>query len=121
MISSVVVKKDTEYLNFIRIEINMNTGKMLYHIANYEFTGDLKEHAMEKHRIYLPCRITTDSEFETEPYVATIYIPEFWDNEAIENYTQALMDELYLFKHQLPGHKTLEQIESSFMLELLIL
>jgi hypothetical protein len=45
----------------------------------------------------------------------------FWEDEAIENYTQALLDELYLYKHNLEGCKNLKQIEQSFGLEMLLL
>ena len=121
MISSVVVTKDMNMIHFTKIEIDIVTGKMKTHLANFEITEELREHVINKHRVYLPCKIITDQDIEYVPYNATLYVPVFWEDEAIENYTQALLDELYLFKHNLPGCKNLKQIEQSFGLEMLLL
>jgi hypothetical protein len=53
--------------------------------------------------------------------VAVFYVPVEWDGECIENYTQALMDELYLHNNKLSGYKTIEEIENSFVLEVILL
>lgn len=120
MISSVVVKTGTTELSFTKLEIDLMSGKITMRIAKYEFNEELQEAVNNKHRMYLPCKITTDNDFEV-PIVASLYVPIFWDGEAIENYTQALLDELYLFKHTIQGYKTLKQIEQSFMLEMILL
>jgi hypothetical protein len=121
MISSVVVKKDTTNLNFTKVEVDITTSKLVTHLASYEFVDELRTHIMDKHRICLPCRITTDPNCDFMPCIATLYVPVIWGAEAIENYTQALMDELYLLKNKLPGHKTIKQIEHNFMLEIVVL
>ena len=121
MISSIVLKKDSTDINFTRVEVDLLSGKMVIHDANYEIKRDMLNHIENKHRVYLPCKIKTDQDFNNVPLVATMCVPIFWDGDAIENYTQALLDEIYLFKHQLPGHKTLQQIEQSFMLEMIVL
>ena len=69
--------------------------------------------AEKTHSVCLPCRITDE--------VASFYVPLTWDNECIENYTQALLDELYLLNNNIEGHKTVKQIEASFMLEMVLL
>ncbi len=121
MISSVVVTKEMKDIHFTKIEIDIVTGKMTTHLASYEISDDLREHVLNKHRVYLPCRITVDQDIQYIPYNATIYVPVFWEDEAIENYTQALLDELYLYNNKLPGCKNLKQIEQSFGLEMLLL
>lgn len=121
MISSVVVKKDISYISFIKIEIELATGKMNTKIANYELTDELKEHVSNKHRVYLPCKINTDQDISYVPYSATLYVPYFWETEMIENYAQALIDEIYLYNNGLVGNKSLKQIEQSFMLEVILL
>lgn len=113
MISSVVVKKDTMIVSFTKLEIELDTGKMLMLTAEYEFDEEMKKHVERKHRLFLPCSIDEIS--------AVFYVPDFWDAEAIENYTQALLDELYLLKNNVEGFKTKEQIEESFMLEIILL
>lgn len=122
MISSVVLTKETSSIDFIKIELDVLTGKTTTHIANYKLDGDVKEHVMNKHRIYLPCKIKTDEDFNTIPYKVTLYVPDFWDVEAIGNYTQAILDELYLYNQNLPGcRKSLKEIEDVFMFELIVL
>lgn len=121
MISSVVVKKDINYISFIKIEIELSSGKMNTKIANYELTNELKEHALNKHRVYLPCKINTDQDISYVPYSATLYVPYFWETEMIENYAQALIDEIYLYTNGVEGSKTIKQIEQSFMLEVVLL
>ena len=121
MISSIVVKTGTTDLSFTKLEIDIMSGKIIMRVATYGFNGELREQIENKHRLYLPCKIATDQDFDFVPTIATLYVPIFWDGEAIENYTQALLDELYLFKHQIPGYKTLKQIEQSFMLEMILL
>ena len=121
MISSVVVTKDMNVIYFTKIEIDIVTGKMKTHLANFEITEDLREHVLNKHRVYLPCKITVDQDITYIPYGVVLYVPVFWEDESIENYTQAILDELYLYNNNLPGHKTLAQIEQSFGLELLLL
>ena len=121
MISSIVLRKDSTDVNFTRIEVDLLSGKMILHEANYELRGEALEHVKNKHRIYLPCKIKTEPEFNQVPLIATICVPMFWDMDVIENYTQALLDELYLFKHNIPGCKTLKEIEDSFMLEVILL
>ena len=121
MISSVVVTKEMLTIHFTKIEIDLTTGKMKTHLATYEVNEELREHVLKKHRVYLPCKIIVDQDIEYVPYKATLYVPVFWEDEAIENYTQALLDELYLYKHKLEGCKNLNQIEQSFGLEMLLL
>ena len=121
MISSVVVTKEMEAIHFTKIEIDIVSGKMKTHLASYEISDELREHVLNKHRVYLPCRITVDQDIENMPYTATLYVPVFWEDEAIENYTQALMDELYLHKNTLNGYKSIEEIENSFVLEVILL
>ena len=121
MISSIVVKKAVTNICFTKLEIDLVTGKMLMRIASYSLEDELLEHIGNNHRVYLPCTISTDPDSEDEPIFATMYIPVFWDGEAMENYTQALVDEIYLYKHQIPGFKNLKQIEQSFMLEMVVL
>lgn len=118
MISSVVIKSNTISISFIKIEVDLTTGKMKTHMANYELNDELRKHVLDKHRVYLPCKIEKDSD---EPYGAVLYVPDFWDVESIENYTQALMDELFLIKHNIEGCKNLKQIEQTFMLEVIVL
>ena len=121
MISSIVVKTGTTKISFTKLELDLMTGKIIMRVANYDLNDEIKELVENKHRLYLPCKIKTDPDFDNVPVVATLYVPMFWDGEAIENYTQALLDELYLFKHVVPGYKTLQQIEQSFMLEMILL
>ena len=121
MISSIVLKKDRTNIDFTKIEVDLLSGKMAIYDASYELEEELLVHIEAKHRIYLPCKIKVDSDLDNAPLIATVCVPIFWDGDAIENYTQALLDEIYLFKHQLPGHKTLQQIEQSFMLEMIVL
>ena len=121
MISSVVLTKEMNTIHFTKIEIDIVSGKMTTHLANYEISDELREHVLNKHRVYLPCRITVDQDIPSLPYIATLFVPVFWEDEAIENYTQALLDELYLYNNNLPGRKTLKQIEQSFGLEMLLL
>ena len=121
MISSVVVKKEMQYISFIKIEMDLLTNNMNTKIANYELTDELKDHVLNKHRVYLPCKITTDPDIDYMPYMATLYVPYFWDTEMIENYAQALMDEIYLLKNGIKGYKQLKQIEQCFMLEVILL
>jgi hypothetical protein len=113
VISSIVIKKDTSSISFTKLEIELETGKMIMLTAEYEFNEDMKEHVEKKHRLFLPCSIN-----ETH---AVFYVPDFWDGESIENYTQALLDELYLLRNNMEGCKTKEMIEKSFMLEIILL
>ena len=113
MISSVIIKQLTN-IKFVKVEINTVTGKMVLRRAEYNLTPE--EIHLEiglKHRLELPCKIVDD--------VAVFYVPIEWDEECIENYTQALMDEIYLNKNKLNGFKTMEEIEKSFMLEVVML
>lgn len=113
MISSVIVKQLTS-VKFVKVEINTVTGKMVLKRAEYNLTPEeIQLETGMKHRVVLPCRIVSD--------VAIFYVPIEWDEECIENYTQALMDELYLNKHTLNGYKTIEEIENSFVLEVVLL
>lgn len=113
MISSIIVKKLTK-IQLTKIEINIDTGKMMIKKAKYNMTSDdLVNQMNERHRVVLPCRIKDNG--------ASFYVPVEWDVEALENYTQALLDEMYLYKKKLPGYKTIEQIESSFILEIVLL
>ena len=121
MISSVVVTKEMISIHFTKIEIDIVTGKMKTHLATYEINEELREHVLKKHRVYLPCKIIVDQDIEYVPYKATLYVPVFWEDEAIENYIQALLDELYLYNNNLEGCKNLKQIEQSFGLEMLLL
>lgn len=113
MISSVIVKQLTS-VKFVKVEINTVTGKMVLKRAEYNLTPE--EIQLEiglKHRLSLPCKIVDD--------VAVFYVPVEWDGECIENYTQALMDELYLHNKRLSGYKSIEEIENSFVLEVILL
>ena len=121
MISSLVVRRETTSIQFTKIEIDITTGKMTTKVASYEINDELREHIMKKHRVYLPCKITVDEDVSNEPFLATLYVPEFWEDESIENYTQALLDELHLYKYNINGCKTIKQIEQSFGLEMLLL
>lgn len=113
MITSIVVRKNTE-ISFTKIEIDLRNGKMMMKVAKYNLDSDELQEQIEKtHRVCLPCRIK-DS-------VASFYIPTIWDGECIENYTQALVDEMYLLNNNLNGHKTIEQIEAGFTLEMILL
>jgi hypothetical protein len=113
VISSIVIKSDTKDINFIKVIIGLTNGSMDMKIATYEITEELKEHIENKHRVCLPCKVIDG--------IATMYVPFFWDDESIENYTQALLDELYLNKKGMNGHKSIEQIEESFKLEIILL
>jgi hypothetical protein len=121
MISSIVVRKETNAIQFTKIEIDLVTGKVSTKEANYEINDELREHVLKKHRVYLPCKIIMDQDIANIPYGATLYVPSFWEDEAIENYTQALLDELHLFNYHIPGYKTIKQIEQTFGLEMLLL
>ena len=121
MISSIVLKKDSTDIEFTKIDVDLLSGKMAIYSASYELKGEMFSHIENKHRVYLPCKIKTDQDFNNAPLVATMCVPIFWDGDAIENYTQALLDDIYLFKHQIPGLKTLQQIEQSIMLEMIVL
>ena len=121
MISSIVVRKDILSIEFMKIEVDITTGKLTTKLATYEVTDDLREHVMKKHRVYLPCKITLDQEVSNIPHHAVMYVPTFWEDNSIENYTQALLDELHLYKYNIPGCKNIKQIEQSFSLELLLL
>lgn len=121
MISSIVLKKDSTDIEFTKIDVDLLSGKMAIYSASYELKDEMLRHIENKHHVYLPCKIRTDQDFDHLPLAATVCVPIFWDGEAIENYTQALLDEIFLFKQQLPGHKTLQQIEQSFMLEMIVL
>lgn len=113
MVSSIVIKSTTN-ISFIKIEIDVKTGKMVMRRAIYNVSSEeLLEEIKDNHRVLLPCKIVHP--------VATFYVPCEWDEEAIENYTQALVDELYLMDNNLPGCKNIEQIEKSFNLELVLL
>lgn len=121
MISSIVVRRDTVAIHFIKIDIDIVTGKLSTKMASYEINDELREHITNKHRVYLPCKIIIDQEVSNEPYSASFYVPVFWEDESIENYAQALLDEIHLFKYNIPGYKTVKQIEQSFGLEMLLL
>ena len=113
MISSVIVKQLTS-VKFVKVEINTVTGKMVLRRAEYNLTPEeIQLELGTKHRLELPCKIVDN--------VAVFYVPIEWDEECIENYTQALMDELYLYKNKLSGYKELCEIEKSFMLEVIML
>lgn len=113
MITSVVVKSNMLDVSFIKVVVGLKTGEMSMKIATYEITDDLKQHIEESHRVCLPCKISED--------IANLYVPLFWEDDSIENYIQALMDEMYLVNHEIGGHKTIEQIEESFKLEIILL
>ena len=121
MISSVIVKNDVTLIKFTKITIDLISGKMKTQEANYTVNDELREHVLNKHRVYLPCKIEVDTDVSEVPYVATLYVPVFWDSEAISNYTQALMDELFLYRHNIEGFKQLKHIEQNFMLEVIVL
>lgn len=113
MMSSIIVKQSTN-IKFVKVEINTVTGKMVLRRAEYNLTPEeIQLEIGMKHRLELPCKIVDD--------VAVFYVPIEWDEECIENYTQALMDELYLTKNKLTGFKTMEEIEKSFVLEVILL
>lgn len=113
MISSVIVKQLTN-VKFVKVEINTVTGKMVLRRAEYNLTPEeIQIELGMKHRVVFPCKIKDD--------VAVFYVPIEWDEECIENYTQALMDELYLNKNKLSGFKSIEEIEKSFVLEVVLL
>ena len=121
MIASVVVKNDITSIKFTKITIDLLTGKMKTHEASYNVNDELREHILNKHRVYLPCKIEVDKDMTDVPHIATLYVPIFWDIESISNYTQALMDELFLYKHNINGCKQLKHIEQNFMLEVIVL
>lgn len=112
MVASIVLKKSTK-IGFLKIELNTRTGKLKMKAASYNMNSDEAKLFANKRRVVLPCMIVDD--------IATFYIPIEWDGDAMENYTQALMDELYLNKKKLEGCKTIEEIEKSFVLEVIIL
>ena len=119
MISSVIVKNDVTSIKFTKITIDLISGKMKTQEANYTVNDELREHVLNKHRVYLPCKINIDP---SAPLVATLCVPIFWDDEAIENYVQAMMDELFLYNNHVPGCKlSITDIEKSFMLEMILL
>lgn len=111
MVASIILKKLTK-VQFVKIEINVKTGKMKMKVGKYNLNSDEITN-FNKHRVILPCRIDND--------IASFYVPVEWDGDSIENYTQALMDELYLNKNKTDGYKTIEQIEQSFVLEIILL
>lgn len=121
MISSIVVRKETLSINFTKIEVDIVSGKISTKLAMYEVNDDLREHVINKHRVYLPCKIELEPDIANIPYSAVLYVPVFWEVESIENYTQALLDELHLYRYNIPGCKTIKQIEQSFSLEMLLL
>ena len=113
MVSSLVVKRMNEVV-FTKIEIELNTGKMVTKTAKYNLDSEqLMEHVNNNHRVILPCRIIDG--------IATFYVPTAWDDDAIENYTQALLDEMYLLTHELNGYKSIQEIEIGFRLEMILL
>lgn len=113
MVSSVIVKQLTN-IKFVKVEINIITGKLVMKRAEYNLTPEeLRKEIGMKHRVILPCRIVDN--------IVVFYVPVEWDEECIENYTQALMDEIYLNKNALPGFKSFEEIEKSFVLEVILL
>ena len=113
MISSLVVKRMNEVV-FTKIEIELSTGKMVTRTATYNLDSEqLMEHVKNNHRVVLPCRIVHG--------VASFYVPASWDDDAIENYTQAMLDEMYLFTNKLNGYKSIEEIEIGFRLEMILL
>lgn len=118
MMSSMVLKKDSTAVLFTKIEVDIISGKTTLYDIEYELKGDVRNHVENKHRIFLPCNITTDDELELS---ATLYVPTSWNGETIETYIQALLDELYLLKHGITGYKTRSQIEQSFMLEIIVI
>lgn len=119
MISSLVMKDKNLNIEFIKVEVDLSTGKMRMFISEYEINGPEKEHVLNKHRVYLPCKINIDP---SAPLVATLCVPIFWDDEAIENYVQAMMDELFLYNKRISGCKhSITDIEKSFMLEMILL
>ena len=113
MISSVVLKKLND-VSFIKVEVNVKTCKLVLQEAYYQLSAEeLQKELNGGHRVILPCKIIDD--------VATFYVPITWDDDSITNYIQALLDGLYLLDHELKDHKSLEQIECSFSLELVLL
>ena len=114
MVSSVIIRKDTKSIGFLKIEVNPVDGSMVMYNANYELNEELMGHVNKKHRVKLPCNIHENN-------VITLYVPNFWDEQVIENYVQAVVDEYYMLNHQLEGCKTKEQIEASFVLEVILL
>ena len=119
MISSLVIKDKNLNIEFIKVEVDLASGKMKMFISEYEINGLEKEHVLNKHRVYLPCKINIDP---SAPLVATLCVPLFWGDESIENYVQSLMDELFLFNNHIPGCKsTIKDIENSFMLEMILI
>ena len=113
MISSLVVKRMNEVV-FTKIEIELGTGKMVTRTAKYNLDSDqLMEQVNNNHRVVLPCRIVDG--------VASFYVPASWDDEAIENYTQAMLDEMYLLTNKLNGYKSIQEIEIGFRLEMILL
>ena len=121
MMSSIILKKDSTDIVFTKIEVNILSGKTTVNDVEYELRGEILNHVENKHRIFLPCKIKTDKDFEMVAFTATLYVPVSWHAEIIENYTQALLDELYLYKHGITGCKSIKQIEQSFMLEIIVL
>lgn len=112
MITSILMKTNPS-INFTKVELDLQSGKMLMKVAKYDLTSEELLIQVEKtHRVCLPCRITDEA--------ASFYVPLAWDSECIENYTQALLDELYLLNNNIEGHKTVKQIEASFMLEMVL-
>lgn len=114
MVASVIIKKDTNSIGFYKIELNPYNGEMVIYNANYDLNEELMGHVDKKHRVKLPCTIH-------ENEVLTLYVPNFWDDRVIENYVQAVVDEYYMMKNNINGCKTKEQIEASFVLEVILL
>ena len=113
MITSMVIDS-IKAISFIKIELDTANGKIIMQKAKYDITSEELYQTIEnKHRVCLPCRIDDN--------IASFYVPMEWDVEAIENYTQALIDELYLLNNNMNGHKNIEQIKNSFMLEIILL
>lgn len=113
MMSSVILKKITN-VSFVKVEINVKTCKLVLQEAFYNLTPEeLMEELQGRHRVILPCKIIDD--------VASFYVPMTWDDDSIANYTQALLDELYLIDHEMQDCKTIEQIEQSFAMEIVLL
>ena len=121
MISSMILKKESSEIAFNKIELDVITKQITISEVRYELKGEMLNHVENKHRIFLPCKIKTDRDMEYVPLSATLYAPITWNNESIENYIQALSDELFLYQHNITGCKYIKQIENAFMLEIIVL
>lgn len=121
MISSMILKKDSSEIVFNKIELDVVSKQIKIQEVKYELKGEMLKHVENKHRIFLPCKIKTDEDLELRALSATLYVPITWNDESIENYIQALSDELFLYQHNITGCKYIKKIENDFMLEIIVL